>query len=163
MDYPHPLIEIKNGNIDLSNAYATGIGEWDKVTVAYSYSQFDEDANEKEELNKILNKARLDGLRFISDADARPQGGAHALAHLWDNGTTAAEGLEDVYNIRSKAISNFSKDNIRTNEPYSVLEDVFVPLYFFHRYQTEGAIKVIGGLDYNYAVKFSQKITIKLK
>ena len=37
--------------------------------------------------------------------------------------------------------------------PHSVLEDVFVPLYFFHRYQTEAAVKAIGGLEYNYAVK----------
>ncbi|MAN59893.1 MAG: peptidase, partial [Flavobacteriaceae bacterium] len=33
------------------------------------------------------------------------------------------------------------------------LEDVFVPLYFYHRYQTEAAVKSIGGLDYNYSVK----------
>ena len=55
--------------------------------------------------------------------------------------------------LRKGAISNFSIDNIRTNEPYSMLEDVFVPLYFYHRYQTEGAVKMVGGLDYNYAVK----------
>jgi hypothetical protein len=162
MDYPHPLIALKNNAIDLSNAYASGIGDWDKVTVAYSYSQFDEALNERNELNKILNKAQSDGLRFISDSDARPQGGAHALAHLWDNGKTASEGLEDLIKIRAHAISNFSKDNIRTNEPYSVLEDVFVPLYFFHRYQTEGAIKVVGGLDYNYAVKGGGQFTTKV-
>ena len=28
-----------------------------------------------------------------------------------------------------------------------------MPLYFFHRYQTEGVAKIIGGLEYNYAVK----------
>ena len=92
-------------------------------------------------------------MRFITDSDARAKGGAHALAHLWDNGKSASEELEHVLNIRALAISNFSKDNIRQGEPYSVLEDVFVPLYFFHRYQTEAATKIVGGLDYNYAVK----------
>ena len=161
MDYPHPLITTNGNEIDLSNAYDTKIGVWDKVTVAYSYSEFDNNANEKEALNKILDKAKNDGLRFIADSDARPQGGAHALAHLWDNGKTASEGLNDVLKVRATAISNFSKDNIRSNEPYSVLEDVFVPLYFFHRYQTEGATKVIGGLDYNYAVKGDGQFTTK--
>ena len=161
MDYPHPLITTNGNEIDLSNAYDTKIGDWDKVTVAYSYSEFDNNANEKEALNKILDKAKNDGLRFIADSDARPQGGAHALAHLWDNGKTASEGLNDVLKVRATAISNFSKDNIRSNEPYSVLEDVFVPLYFFHRYQTEGATKVIGGLDYNYAVKGDGQFTTK--
>ena len=161
MDYPHPTITLKNGQVDLSNAYAVGIGEWDKVTVAYSYSEFDKAANERAELNKIVEDASSKGLRFITDSDARAPGGAHALAHLWDNGKTAAEELDNVLAVREKAISNFSADNIRTNEPYSVLEDVFVPLYFFHRYQVEGATKVIGGLDYNYAVKGDGQFTTK--
>ena len=36
MDYPHPKITLKNDVIDFSEAYASGIGAWDKVTVAYS-------------------------------------------------------------------------------------------------------------------------------
>jgi hypothetical protein len=35
----------------------------------------------------------------------------------------------------------------------SYLEDVLVPMYLFHRYQTEAAAKVLGGLRYSYAVK----------
>ena len=161
MDYPHPTVKLTNGEVDLSNAYATGIGNWDKVTVAYSYSEFNKITSEKDALNAILEKAQTDGLRFISDADARPQSGAHVLAHLWDNGKSASAELENVLQVRAKAISNFSKDNIRTNEPYSTLEDVFVPLYFFHRFQTEAASKVIAGLDYNYAVKGDNQLTVK--
>lgn len=161
MDYPHPQFELNNGNIEFSNAYDTGIGEWDKVTVKYSYSDIPEGIEERKYLNSILEKARLDGLKFISDSDARASGGAHAFAHLWDNGQDAAEELDRVLKIRQKAIENFSKDNIRTNEPYSVLEDVFVPLYFFHRYQTEAAVKLIGGLEYSYAVKGGGENVVK--
>lgn len=153
MDYPHPTISMSDGNINFSNAYAVGIGAWDKTTVAYSYSEFDATENEKDNLNTILKAADSAGLQFISDADARPQGGAHAFAHLWDNGKSASEELENLMTIRAQAISNFSAENIRDGEPYSVLEDVFVPLYFFHRFQVEAATKVVGGLDYNYAVK----------
>ena len=159
MDYPHPRILLANGNIDFSKAYDTGIGEWDKVTVAYSYSDFDKKTDEKQALNTILKRAQDDGLRFISDADARASGGAHALAHLWDNGASAAEELNNVLALRQKAIENFSVDNIKSYEPYSVLEDVFVPLYFYHRYQVEGATKVVGGLDYNYALKGDGQLT----
>ena len=153
MDYPHPQFSVKRGAIDFSNAYATGMGDWDKVTVAYSYADFEEGANEREELNKILKSAQYEGLRYITDQDARPQGSAHVLAHLWDNGTDVSKELTEMLKVRKTAIDNFSIDNIRTNEPNSVLEDVFVPLYFFHRYQTEGVAKIIGGLEYNYAVK----------
>ena len=66
-----------------------------------------------------------------------------------------------VLAIRKKAIQDFSKDNIRSNEPYTVLEDVFVPLYFFHRYQTEATVKLIGGLEYDYAVKGGNNQVVK--
>ncbi|NNK23815.1 MAG: zinc-dependent metalloprotease [Winogradskyella sp.] len=161
MDYPHPNIKVNDGIIDFSDAYDTGIGEWDKVTVAYSYSEFEKTTNEKEVLNDILKKSYSKGLRFITDSDARAASGAHALAHLWDNGKTPAEGLNNVLRVRETAIANFSNDNIKSYEPYSVLEDVFVPLYFYHRYQTEAASKVIGGFDYNYAVKDGDEFTTK--
>ncbi|KPM33242.1 Hypothetical protein I595_145 [Croceitalea dokdonensis DOKDO 023] len=162
MDYPHPQFRIKRGEIDFSDAYATGIGDWDKVTVAYSYTDFPDGTNEREGLNAILKKAQDDGLRYISDQDARPMGGAHALGHLWDNGASASTELNDVLKVREKAISNFSVDNIRSNEPYAVLEDVFAPLYFFHRYQTEAVAKLIGGLDYNYAIKGDGQKTVSI-
>lgn len=162
MDYPHPQVALVDDEINLNNAYAIGIGDWDRVTVAYSYSEFDRSTNEKKALNAILNEATAQGLRFISDSDARAEGGAHAFAHLWDNGKNPSVELESLLKVREKAISNFSKDNIRTNEAYSVLEDVFVPLYFFHRYQTEATTKVVGGLDYNYAVKGDGQLISKV-
>ncbi|HSM62371.1 MAG TPA: zinc-dependent metalloprotease, partial [Gillisia sp.] len=141
------------GEVSLDNAYDTGIGAWDKITVKYSYADIPEGSSEKEFLNSVLAEANEKGLQFISDSDARDNGGAHLNAHLWDNGKNAAEELFRVLQVRKVAISNFSEDNFRVGEPYTVLEDVFVPLYFFHRYQTEAAVKLIGGLDYNYAVK----------
>ena len=33
MDYPHPKVNIINGELDLSDAYDVGMGEWDKVTL----------------------------------------------------------------------------------------------------------------------------------
>ncbi|WP_432410297.1 zinc-dependent metalloprotease [Rasiella sp. SM2506] len=153
MDYPHPTLTLKGKEVDFSNAYATGIGDWDKVTVAYSYSNPPKSTSESSYLNEILAKAQKNGLRYITDSDARAQGGAHGKAHLWDNGKDASEELEAMLKLRKQAIANFSEDNIKNGEPYSVLEDVFVPLYFYHRFQTEAAVKLIGGMDYNYAVK----------
>lgn len=152
MDYPHPLIKILDDKIDLSEAYAEGIGDWDKVSVAYSYSEFNSE-NEKVELKNILDNAYANGLRFITDSDARANNGAHANAHLWDNENDIVKGLNDILLVRNKAINDFSKFNIKSFETYSKLEDVFVPLYFLHRYQTEAVVKLIAGLDYNYATR----------
>ena len=159
MDYPHPTLFLKDKKVDFTNAYDTKIGDWDKVAIAYSYGEYtgDEDAS----LNKLLDDAFKNGARFITDQDARPQGSAHAYAHLWDNGANVSKELDNLLAIRKHAIANFSIDNIKTNQPYSVLEDVFVPLYFFHRYQTEGVTKVIGGLDYSYALKGDGSTIVK--
>src|SRR6266513_292651 len=40
MDYPAPTVEIKNGKLDLSNAYAVGVGAYDKFAIKYAYSEF---------------------------------------------------------------------------------------------------------------------------
>jgi hypothetical protein len=151
MDYPHPYVKLTNDKIDLSDVYATGIGEWDKVAIAYSYQDFKKGTNEKKALNEILQKAIDRGLLFISDRDARAAGGAHINAHLWDNNTNAAKELDRVLKVRAHAIENFSENNIKLGEPYAMLEDVFVPLYFFHRYQVEATSKLIGGMFYTYA------------
>ena len=160
MDYPHPLITLNEDKIDLSKAYATGIGDWDKVSVAYSYSEFNL-SDEKQSLEDILNNASQKGLRFITDSDARAEGGAHIFAHLWDNGDDVINELNEIFKIREKAISNFSELNIKKGEPYSKLEDVFVPLYYMHRYQTEAVVKLIGGMDYNYATRGDGQIIVK--
>lgn len=159
MDYPHPKFTLKNNKIDFSNTYATGMGAWDKVIVAYSYQDFV--SNEKQQLQDILSKAFAKGLRYITDQDSRSKGSAHAYSHLWDNGANPAVELDNLLAIRKTAIDNFSLDNIKKGEPYSVLEDVFVPIYFFHRFQTEAVSKMIGGLDYNYAVKGGNQTVVK--
>ncbi len=161
MDYPHPKFRLKNGKIDFSDAYDDKIGAWDKVTVAYSYQDFPKDTNENEALNKILVDAYANGLKYLSDADARPKGSASATAHLWDNGGTIYDELDNLLKVRKTGIDNFSTDNIKTGQPYSVLEDVFVPLYFLHRFQTEATTKLIGGLAYSYAVKDGNQTVVK--
>jgi hypothetical protein len=159
MDYPHPYIKVKNGRLDFTEAYAEGIGSWDKVVVAYAYKEFPD--HEGDSLRSVLDRAFERGHRFISDADARPLGSAHAYAHLWDNGNDIVEELYNVLEVRKLAISEFSADNIKKYQTYSELEDVFVPLYFYHRYQTEAVAKMIGGLDYSYAIKGVNSLIVK--
>ena len=150
MDYPHPLItQDSNGKPNLSHAYAVGIGEWDKVSIAYGYGEFPAD----KDLAEVLVKAQKRGLYFITDEDARPLGSAHPHAHLWDNGADPATELDRVLAVRAAALKRFSMDAIPVGTPMSRLEDVLVPLYLMHRYQTEAAAKEIGGLDYRYALR----------
>jgi len=160
MDYPHPTLKIVDGEIDYQNAYSVGIGEWDKVSVAYNYSEFLNSEDENKSLQKILKNSFIDGHRFISDSDSRPISGAHPKSHLWDNGNNTVEELENLLRIRKIAMSNFSIEHIKEGENYSILEDRLVPMYFLHRYQLEAVVKIIGGLNYDYGVKSEIKYSV---
>ncbi|MTI21275.1 DUF5117 domain-containing protein [Fulvivirga sp. RKSG066] len=153
MDYPHPVATLKNGQIDLSDAYDDKIGAWDKVAVTYGYQDFPEGTDEEAALDKIITNSFDEGLTFLSDQDARPTGGAHPYAHLWDNGENAPQELTRVLGVRQVALKNLGENSIRSGEAYANIEEVLVPIYFFHRYQTEAAVKLIGGLDYRYALR----------
>ena len=162
MDYPHPNLSLNQGKIDYSKAYEIGIGDWDKVSVAFAYSDFPDEVDEDKALNQIIEKSLLVGHRFITDYDARPIGGAHPTAHLWDNGRVAYEELNKLLKIREIALNKLSLDHLRDGEPYSSLEDRMVPMYLLHRYQVEAVVKLIGGIDYDYGVKGSIEYKTKV-
>lgn len=165
MDYPHPLIQLnKKGEVDMNNAYDHKIGIWDKVAITWGYADLSESKNEEAELNKILSDAYAKGMRYISDRDARAPGGLHPEAHLWDNGNDIVKELESVYDVRKAALKNFGLNSIRKGMPMAMLEDVLVPVYFYHRYQIEAVSKLIGGMNYTYALKGDgQQVTSPLE
>ncbi len=157
MEYPHPWITLdKNGVPDLSQAYSAGIGVWDKVAIDYGYREFDRDGKPIEDstaLEAILHGSESRGVRYLSDADARPFGSASPIAHLWDNGTNAAAELNRILEVRKAALARFGPDAIRPGAPMGQMEITLVPLYLLYRYQAEAATKIIGGLDYRYTVR----------
>src|SRR5713101_7584243 len=154
MDYPAPLVKLgADGLPDISDAYAKGIGEWDKVTIAYGYQDFPAGADEHAALDKILSDAFKRGLMYLTDQDARPASASSSVAHLWDNGTNVIDGLAQVMKVRAVALQRFGENNIREGAPMATLEDVLVPLYMYHRYQVEAAAKLIGGEDYTFSLR----------
>lgn len=154
MDYPPPCVKLgRDGKPDLSDAYAKGIGEWDKASIAFGYQDLACGADEQLELNKILVGAYKRGLRYLTDQDAMPPGSCSTVAHLWDSGANAIDELDRIMEVREAALRRFGENNIREGVPCAVLEDVLVPLYLLHRYQVEAASKFLGGMDYMYAVR----------
>jgi hypothetical protein len=154
MDYPAPFAKLgADGLPDISEAYAKGIGEWDKVAIAYGYQDFPAGADEHAALDRILSDAFKRGLMYLTDQDARPAGASSSAAHLWDNGANVIDGLANVMKVRAVALGRFGENNIREGAPMATLEDVLVPLYMGHRYQVEAVAKLIGGEDYTFSLR----------
>ncbi len=154
MDYPPPTVTLgADGRPDVSDAYALGIGEWDKVSIAYGYSDLSQQKNETAALDKILADAFARGLLYLTDQDARPLGSSSPIAHLWDTGNNDLDGLRRVMAVRAAALKNLSENAIPEHTPMATLEDVLVPMYLYHRYQVAAVAKSIGGLDYSFNLR----------
>ena len=158
MDYPFPLIKVsKEGEVDLSDAYSTGIGEWDKRAILYGYQDFPPGVDASAEREKILAQTYTSGLRYVADVHARDDefassaGPANPYGSLWDNGADAVTELNRLMGVRSQVLANFSEKTIRVGRPMASIEDVLVPMYLLHRYQLKAAATMIGGQEFDYA------------
>jgi hypothetical protein len=154
MDYPPPVVALRpDGTLDPSAAYATGIGAWDKISITWGYQQVPAGTDDRAAGEQVLLAAFAAGQRFLTDQDARPAGSASSVAHLWDAGGNAVDELGRILQVRAAALARFGEANIRDRAPLATLEDALVPLYLMHRYQVEAATKLIGGVDYTFALR----------
>lgn len=150
MDYPHPKIQLKGNDIDISAPYTTGVGPWDDFTIAYGYSdQGDARTQQALQVDLLADVAKR-GLRYIGEADSRQKDASQAYASLWDSGDDPIDQLGKLNKIRTKAIADFSSAALLPNEPLGELADAFAPIYLLTRYQIDAVAKFIGGTDYNY-------------
>jgi hypothetical protein len=150
LDYPHPLVTLRpDGTIDPTEVYDDGIGEWDKVAITYGYQDFPPGANEAQALQKILDDAWAQDVRYMTNQDL----GAHARVNQWSNGTDAGAELTRMLAVRRAALSRFGENAIKRGMPMAQIEEVLVPLYLHHRYQVDAAANVVGGMHYIYAFR----------
>lgn len=159
MDYPFPRFTLKkDGSIDVSDAYATGIGSWDKRAIMWGYSEFPKGTNENAALDKIMKETLAEGHIFIPDIG----GGVHPLAHQWDEGANSVDQLNKLMLVRRHVLDNFSEKAIKQDAPMATLEEVLVPMYLLHRYQIEAVSNSLGGLYFTHALKNDGEIVTKM-
>jgi Met-zincin/Domain of unknown function (DUF5117) len=147
MDYPAPRVGLVAGRPDLRDAYGVGVGRWDRFVVDWLYG-----ARTDAEGRARMEAALAQGLRFVADDDSRPAGAAHPLGSLWDDAADPVVELQRMMQIRAAAIASFGPAALGAGDPQSQLRRAFVPIWLLHRYQIEAAAKVLGGVDFTYAV-----------
>jgi hypothetical protein len=153
MDYPPPRVRLDaNGRIDLSQAYGVGPGPYDVWAIHWGYGTFTP-STERDSLRAIIADGLKHGYLYLSDADARPEFGSDPRVNLWDDAATPLDFLETQTAVRRVAIKQFGERNIRPDEPITLLQERFAPVYFFHRFALNGTSKAIGGMEYSNAVR----------
>ncbi len=152
MDYPGPMVGLNDGQIDLSNAYAAGAGAWDKFAITWLYAPVAPGAAGQKQLDAIVDKAAADGLRFVSDEDARSPDTAQPIGAVWDNGADPIAELNHLMAVRRIALARFGLASLPADTASADLRRRLVPIYLFHRYQIDATAKLVGGIDFAYPV-----------
>ncbi len=157
MDYPHPLEKLReDGTIDLSQAYAARIGDWDKVAIDYGYRQLSQ-GEDQGTLGKILDDAWEQDLRYMTNQDAD----THPRVDQWSNGVNQADELIRIMKVRRAALDRLGAHTIRNGAPMATIEEPLVPVFMYHRYTVESAASMVAGQDYIYAVRGDGRTPVK--
>lgn len=148
MDYPAPRVRLTaNGDIDLSQAYGKGPGDYDVWAIRWAYGIFPP-ATERDSLAAIIAEGLKKGYLYLSDGDARPENASDPRTNLWDDASTPLEFLRHQTAVRRVALGRFGLRNIRVGEPVATLQERLAPLYFWHRFALNATSKTIGGMEY---------------
>ncbi|MEO7456985.1 MAG: zinc-dependent metalloprotease [Gemmatimonadaceae bacterium] len=161
MDYPAPRVRIgANGDIDLSQAYGTGPGDYDVWAIRWAYGIYPA-ATERDSLAAIAAEGLRKGYLYLSDGDARPASSSDPRTNLWDDAESPGAFLQHQTAVRRLALSRFGLRNIRSGEPVATLQERLAPLYFWHRFALNGVTKTLGGMIYQNAVKGDGQLATK--
>lgn len=149
MDYPAPRIGLNGTELDVSDAYGAGVGDWDRFAIRWLYSTETDDANIA---GKALETAQDQNIAFVSDEDSRSYAAGHPQGGLWDDGASSVEELERMLLVRKIAVEQFDAKSVRIGSSYAQLRRAFVPVWLVHRYQVESTAKLVAGTNYQYGV-----------
>ncbi|WP_313914490.1 zinc-dependent metalloprotease [Tahibacter sp.] len=153
LDYPHPMLELIDGqgHLALQNAYGDRIGAWDEFLVKHAYGEFPAE-QEDAALAELRRKAAAAGLHYVSDADARSPGAAHPDGLLWDYGPSSLQTFDQLLKLRRRALERFDRGVLPPERQLGEYEARLVPIYLLHRYQTEAVARLLGGASYRYGL-----------
>jgi hypothetical protein len=162
MDYPAPRLMLDaKGNVDVSQAYAMGPGDYDVWAIHWGYGIFPA-ATEADSLRAIMAEGLKKGYLYLTDQDARPDYSSDPRTNLWDDAATADLFLQRQMDVRRVAMKEFGLRNIREGEPVALLQDRFVPVYFLHRFGISAVARTLGGMEYSFAVRGDGEAATKM-
>jgi hypothetical protein len=142
MDYYAPRITFRpDGSVDLSNAYMTDLGSYDRFAIEWGYSLPKNpdvtNAEEQKRLDNIVANARRQQIIYAGRSDPR--------WNAYDDGPDPVTCLRNAVPIRDKLLTSYGRSLLRQGDPSSNLSSRIAVIYFFHQYALQAALKVIGG------------------
>lgn len=145
MEYPSPRVMVKNGKLDLSEAFEKQIGAYDVYMARYAYTPF-APAQEKAGLDGIIADMRAHGIIYTPSDDPRWT--------AYDDRATPTEYLRETLDARKIMLATYGQGMLKPDEPIGDLRDARLwMVYLHHRWAIDSGVKYIGGIFTNIVVK----------
>lgn len=133
MDYLAPNVQLKDGRLDLSDAYAKDVGSYDRLMIRWGYTATTDTA----ELDRIVRDAYGKGIVYPLDSDPRWA--------EYDWGADPVEWLATTSAVRRVILERFGAGQLKRGEWVHDLQQRFNLAYLYHRFGIQAAQQFVGG------------------
>lgn len=133
MDYLAPNIQLKDGKLDLSDAYPKDIGSYDRLVILWGYST----NNDPKALDEIAREGYAKGIVYPLDGDPRWA--------EYDWGADPVRWLATTQAVRRVLLERFGAEQLKPGEWVYDLEERFSLAYLYHRFGIQTAQQFVGG------------------
>ena len=133
MDYLGPHIELRGGELDLSDAYPRELGAYDHLMIRWGY----EPRGDRATLDAIVEEGYGRGLVYPLESDPRWA--------EYDWGSDPVDWLRTTQAVRRVLLERFGPGQLRPGEPVATLQERFSLAYLYHRFGIQAAQRFVGG------------------
>ncbi len=133
MDYLAPNIQIKNGALDLSDAYPKNVGAYDVLAIAWGYTP----EQNPQRLDAIVREGLAKGIVYPLEGDPRWA--------EYDWGPEPERWLATTQAVRRVILDRFGAGQLKPGEWTYELQERFNLAYLYHRFGIQAAQNYVGG------------------
>ncbi|MFN2633925.1 MAG: zinc-dependent metalloprotease [Thermoanaerobaculia bacterium] len=133
MDYLAPNIQVKNGRLDLSDAYPNDIGSYDRLAIRWGYTP----SSDRAALDRIVREGYAKGIVYPLDSDPRWA--------EYDWGADPVQWLATTSDVRRVVLDRFGTGQLKPGEWVYDLQRRFNLAYLYHRFGIQAAQQFVGG------------------
>jgi hypothetical protein len=134
MDYLAPNVQLRpNGTLDLSNAYPTDVGSYDRLMIRWGYTP----SADPTALDRIVREGYARGDVYPLESDPRWA--------EYDWGPDPVAWLRTTQAVRRVILDRFGVDQLSPGEPVYDLQVRFSLAYLHHRFGIQAAQQHVGG------------------
>jgi hypothetical protein len=148
MDYLGPHVELKDGALDLSDAYPKDVGSYDRLTIRWGYSTDEDPAA----LDRIVREGYARGIVYPLDDDPRWA--------EYDWGPDPVEWLATTLAVRRAILDRFGPAQLDSGEWVYELQERFNLAYLYHRFAIQAAQQHVGGQYQTNAVRGDGQVPV---